>query len=856
MCHSLLQVDVGPLINFIIGHNGSGKSAVLTALTVCLGGKASATNRASSLKSFIKEGTEYTLCPILKYPSANTYRTCTLSVKIKNGGDDGYQQELYGSSIIVERSFSRSGASAFKIKNSSGRIISTKRSDLEDISDYYALQLDNPINVLTQDNSRQFLSGSGPTDKYKFFIRGVQLEQLNRDYDLLHESISQMEATFEDKRLYVEQLRERKEKAKATFELLGHNASIFSKMHFVRSQLAWCQVEEQEDQLRQAEEALRATAAESEAAQEQAADAGQKLSDAEQARDNATVDEVKAQEDVEKVSGELSSAREAQESLKEEALNAQRDERSIDEEINTSRRAIKKTQAEIETEKSRLEEVNGGSIARHMEEMEIKKRAVERSRQLHRDKVAERADITKEQSDIEEDLKHCEYRKRAKIEEKASCEERIRELRNQGPQRNFKPNMDKLLSAIAASKDFREKPIGPIGNYIQLTDPQWLSILERSFGDVLEAFIVTSKSDQARLADLMRRVNCQTSIVIGSQAPIDTSRHEPDPELTTVLRVLRIEKEIIKRQLVINQSIEQTILIPSVKKARELMDRTRLPNVKQCYSHQPHKPNAGERFSYGLGGALNSSFIPPWNKRPRMRTQAEDSIAFEQNQLQRLEREAREINDEITQLKSRAAACRHKLAAHDRQERSLKADIQTAQHLCDEIQEKIDADNIEEGKLDALKQALSDLEQELVHNEKIRNDAVKEKEKHTAKWKAMEPNIRAIEGRGREAETRLKTAKGKTRQREEARQSVLYQKNKLHEVLAKLQSDQSVLEQDKAQLEGVVAEFTDGASEVGPRVPVDRRDSQETLKAKMEKLEEERRNHERRWVYKYLDGLC
>lgn len=58
MCHGYLEVALGPLINFIIGHNGSGKSAVLTALTLCLGGKASATNRGQSLKSFIKEGQE------------------------------------------------------------------------------------------------------------------------------------------------------------------------------------------------------------------------------------------------------------------------------------------------------------------------------------------------------------------------------------------------------------------------------------------------------------------------------------------------------------------------------------------------------------------------------------------------------------------------------------------------------------------------------------------------------------------------------------------------------------------------------------------------------------------------------
>jgi ABC-type glutathione transport system ATPase component len=58
MCHEQLTVTLGPLINFIIGHNGSGKSAVLTALTICLGGKATATNRGQNLKSFVKEGKE------------------------------------------------------------------------------------------------------------------------------------------------------------------------------------------------------------------------------------------------------------------------------------------------------------------------------------------------------------------------------------------------------------------------------------------------------------------------------------------------------------------------------------------------------------------------------------------------------------------------------------------------------------------------------------------------------------------------------------------------------------------------------------------------------------------------------
>ena len=93
MCHTYLEFNFGPQINFIIGERSplsvspnaqrdfqitqvttvvswvppyrctlpddlfsGGKSAVLTAITVALGGKAAVTGRGSGLKSFIKEG--------------------------------------------------------------------------------------------------------------------------------------------------------------------------------------------------------------------------------------------------------------------------------------------------------------------------------------------------------------------------------------------------------------------------------------------------------------------------------------------------------------------------------------------------------------------------------------------------------------------------------------------------------------------------------------------------------------------------------------------------------------------------------------------------------------------------------
>lgn len=53
MCHAHLEVNLQNNINYIVGRNGSGKSAILTALVVGLSGKASLTNRGTSIKGIL-----------------------------------------------------------------------------------------------------------------------------------------------------------------------------------------------------------------------------------------------------------------------------------------------------------------------------------------------------------------------------------------------------------------------------------------------------------------------------------------------------------------------------------------------------------------------------------------------------------------------------------------------------------------------------------------------------------------------------------------------------------------------------------------------------------------------------------
>lgn len=56
MCHSNFQVDLNKNVNVFVGLNGSGKSAILAALAIGLGSKASSTSRSTNLKDLVKRG--------------------------------------------------------------------------------------------------------------------------------------------------------------------------------------------------------------------------------------------------------------------------------------------------------------------------------------------------------------------------------------------------------------------------------------------------------------------------------------------------------------------------------------------------------------------------------------------------------------------------------------------------------------------------------------------------------------------------------------------------------------------------------------------------------------------------------
>lgn len=170
---------------------------------------------------------------------------------------------------------------------------------------------------------------------------------------------------------------------------------------------------------------------------------------------------------------------------------------------------IKETKEEIREEEERLEGANGGNNAQLLEDQRNAENEVLRVKgEMSAHDQKNRDDQVAHQIAMQE-LDRTSRSVEAKNTEIRNKQNSLREIRAaEGDFLNvFGAKMPALLRAIDNERGFRVKPVGPIGNYITLRNPKWLSILERFFGSTLTAFVVTNYEDSEILKRLMRACN-------------------------------------------------------------------------------------------------------------------------------------------------------------------------------------------------------------------------------------------------------------------------------------------------------------------------------------------------------------
>lgn len=811
MCHERLHVELGPLINFIVGVNGSGKSAVLTGLTLCLGGKASDTNRGGSLKSFIKTDRDH----------------ASIIVKIKNAGTDAYQPDVYGESILVERHFSRTGTSGFKIKSSMGRIVSTKKQEVEEICEWYALQIGNPLTVLSQDNARQFLNSATPSQKYKYFVSGVQLEQLDNDYKMSQDHLDKMLYVRDDLDGIIKTAKDAMEDAKKRADAVSKNETLRANKKLYRAQCAWAQVAAQEKELKARQDRVVVREGLVVEQQKTCDKMTQDLEKLEAKVEETKQDRVNLDEEKSGFEERLQAADSKYSAEKARLTDVMREERDAHERLKAAGAAIKGTKQKIEEEEMRLSESTGPERA-------DKDTALKEAKEHETNLKDQLENVDEEIADLKEQAKEAfkafksqETQRENKRAEVLAAEKQHKELQKSTGSiyDGYDASMVRLVESIENDGSFQSKPVGPLGAHIRLRRPEWSSILEKTFGDGLNAFVVRSKADQTKLAAKMRQtLKKPVPIYIASQVHIDTRAHEPDDQFTTILRILEFDNDLIRAQMIINYSIEKIILINDrVEAERTMLDSEPPRNVSAClcFHDGENKRGWGLRLT-SRGGSINTAPVMPSQMRPRMQSDSAEQLKLQEEQLKHLGGELRQVTADSRRAKQDSDRLFTQSKQKEEARGKLEADIRRAQADIETLSEELDKFEGVDDRLMALKRDLvrEENEEEQVGSQYGQIGLAKRELKATVEELKKELDIE--KQKQADFSARVNKAEDRISSYETSRRIATAEKNKAFEDLDR---EKMRLQEEEERVETArttVDEFISRASESAPeRVHID-----------------------------------
>eukprot|EP00283_Hemiselmis_rufescens_P009720 CAMPEP_0173420232 /NCGR_PEP_ID=MMETSP1357-20121228/1809_1 /TAXON_ID=77926 /ORGANISM="Hemiselmis rufescens, Strain PCC563" /LENGTH=1160 /DNA_ID=CAMNT_0014383007 /DNA_START=59 /DNA_END=3537 /DNA_ORIENTATION=- len=260
MCHNDKIVPLQPRMNLISGVNGSGKSATVVALSICLGAKGKDTNRADTLSDFI-----------------GTYANqAILEVKIAIHPSNAVHlgdYELKGD-LLVTRTLRKSGQNELKIslchgddprnmtvtKISPGRGRAKPSDDLKYIMDQLNIQVDNPIQVMHQDKTKTFLA-SAQSDKfnkyYELFSRATGLQELAEQLDETRQCMVQVDDEMASMKQALEAfIKDKFVPAETEYKETEEMRNCSEKISRLKIELMWINVREQEEALAANEDEL------------------------------------------------------------------------------------------------------------------------------------------------------------------------------------------------------------------------------------------------------------------------------------------------------------------------------------------------------------------------------------------------------------------------------------------------------------------------------------------------------------------------------------------------------------------------------------------------------------------------
>ncbi|XP_033860951.1 structural maintenance of chromosomes protein 6 [Acipenser ruthenus] len=580
MCHSLLgPFEFGSNVNFIIGNNGSGKSAILTALIVGLGGKATTTNRGLSLKGFVKHGQS----------------SADITIRLRNRGTDAFKGDVYGDSIIIEQRITCDGSRTCKIKSKLGQVVSTKKEELTAILDHFNIQVDNPVSILNQEMSKQFLHSKSEADKYKFFMKATLLEQMKGDYihikqtkAITRDQIETQEESLKDlKQIYLQK--------KERYENLSSLEEMQKNVEVLKHQMAWVLVKDIEIQKQKLKEQI----------------------EREENNDKYKVKVEQCQDEVHKAERKILETQDRLDKMKEEIDVLQSQCTSLKEVAKKKSKAYNGQEAAYRRHQNKLKQMERERDLLQERIKELKTTVTQNLEAEHLERLNEMSTLQKrlkllkaegkETSQRIEERQQSLYKEKEELDKLRQEENRIRysldssvkrlnqmKAGRSNSLRRFGEHIPELLEAINTAHEqgrFTKKPVGPIGACIHLKDASLAVGVESCLRNFMKTFCCDNYKDEKVLQGIMSRFYSKGNrpqIIVTSFAstPYDIKQRGVfHPEFPSVYQALHIPNPVVANCLIDLRGIETILLIKDNDVARKVMQLGRPPkNCREAFT--------------------------------------------------------------------------------------------------------------------------------------------------------------------------------------------------------------------------------------------------------------------------------
>jgi len=644
MCHDHFEISFSPRVNFVIGKNGSGKSAILTAIVIVLGGRATNTGRGQSLTGFIKNG---------KTSAKIVLKLCNYSTSKKKT----YKYAEYGPSIIVERIIKSDGTSSYVLKSSKGKVISRKKEELNEIIGLFSIQIENPVCILSQEVSRNFLNSKNPRDKYNFFMKATNLEQLRREYAAsLQQSSIAKEILAKKKSFLPGIISELKE--------LEKKVDVFTKFNekkdhltFLIAELLWSMVKQLEIEEKKPPKAIK--------------DLDKKIDEA-----KVRYEEHKAEfEELEKLKENFSDSTQANFEAAIKGL------------IEIKAELIKRYDLLSKSKKDKqfkIQEINFELSNCHKDKTELSKKIQDIKKQIEQQEEliaeqerikAKRIELQNEHDDTKQEIDRLRIEKHRKQEEQSKLSDQLKsityrinklssDLNNKnnllsnikGNKKNalakfgqHMPSIVRMIEDEARKGKFIQKPIGPLGNYIKLKDDRVSGGLEACLRGMMFAFVCDNIQDANHLTNLIRSNRIPNAPLILQRrfrARFDIRNEVSLDRYKSFLSYISIENDQVFNILIDKNSLEKTLFIPQDRAAVELLTNESIipSNLKVAYSSQ------GTQFFPKKAGSNFRQYAN--NKKPSGILNSDTSSL-----ILELEPEIAGLKEQIKQLQIEKADC-------------------------------------------------------------------------------------------------------------------------------------------------------------------------------------------------------